>query len=54
MIVVKRRSSYMPFYQERISNDDILLLISALEGKLLDCSNTRLQMLIEKLKRMIK
>ena len=53
MIVVNRRP-IKPFYQERLAIEDVNLIISALEGKLLDCSNTRLQMLIEKLKRMIK
>lgn len=49
------RKNTKPFYQERLSKDDIELLLDII-GKTVypDASQTRLELLVAKLKRMTK
>lgn len=57
MVVVKRFSSTKGFSQERLAREDIELLIEAMmnvEPGTLQASNTRIEMLIAKLNRMLK
>lgn len=58
VVVNKRAPSLDGFSQERLSKDDIELLIEAVEyikdHTLAVASNTRLELLIGKLKRMLK
>jgi hypothetical protein len=53
MVVVNKRS-FKPIFQERLAKEDVELLISILNANMDHpaASHTRLEMLIEKLKRM--
>lgn len=49
------RKNTRPFYQERLSNDDIVLLLKALQNvslEVMNSSDTRIELLAAKLKRM--
>jgi hypothetical protein len=61
MVVVNKRAPNLGgFSQEKLAKEDLRLLISSLEKQQypnvnhLDCTTTRLEMLIGKLKRMLK
>jgi hypothetical protein len=56
MVVVSRKNSKQ-FYQERLSADDIALLLKAIQNvgfTVMNCSDTRLELLTAKLVRMEK